>query len=135
MIRKEQIETLLNEIATGARNIDACVMADIDDKYFYIKQKKDPKFAKQIEKARVKWKRYRERGIVKHGLKVWTALAWSLQHDYPEQYGDKNYVTHKHTGEFNLKHTVDWSGVSKDEITALAKMSLSLESGNDAKAR
>lgn len=126
MHRKEQIDTLMKEISTGARNRDACILAGIDETYFHEKLKKNPEFARKVDLARMKWKRFREKSIARHGAKNWTAHAWSLEREYPEQFALK--TMHEITGrgggaiEHKFKAVINLAGIPREALLALARL-------------
>lgn len=94
-ITKETWDLLLNAIATGLTNKDACNAVGISEESLY-KRTRKPKedctpdeieFVESLKKAQIKFKLQHLQNISKAGSKHWQASAWILERKFKREFG------------------------------------------------
>ncbi len=94
MIKKEQLDLLMQAIKMGMTDTDACNISRISRSIFYAKQKKDIGFAEELSAARSKWKQSNMAIIQKAALKSWQPAAWLLERKFPEEFANRQRLEH-----------------------------------------
>lgn len=97
MLRQEQWDGFLRDVASGLSITDAAVNNRISRVAVYDKKDADKEFSNQLEQALIKPKSD-ALGLVKKASKtVWTAAAWLLERKWPDEFGLKQ----------KLEYTID----------------------------
>lgn len=86
MISDETWSFVLECIANGLSNIDACNAAGISKTAFYDKRNADSDFSDALKKAEVKFKLSNLRNIIKAGKRHWQASAWLLERKFKKEF-------------------------------------------------
>jgi len=90
MVKREQIDKLLQYLRAGMNITDSCDMVDISRDTFYKRQKKDSQFAKAVNKAGLECK-LRNIAIIQKAAEVsWQAAGWWLERKYSNEFALKN---------------------------------------------
>jgi transposase len=121
-LNKELIKEMSKYISNGLSNKDAAVLCDVSEAIFYrwmsdaeddIKSGKKTlkvEFFESIKKARIKHKAWHIRNINISAEKNWTASAWRLERQWPEEFGRKDRITHDGGISITVKEDTEFDG-------------------------
>jgi hypothetical protein len=119
MIKKGQLEVLMNAIKLGMTDTDACKIARISREWFYEKQRIDEKFAADIDATRAEWKQRNLSIIQRAAIKQWQPAAWLLERKHPDEYALRQKLEHSGKIKTESKITGITEGLSKEKMEAL----------------
>lgn len=87
-------KAIAEHVAMGVSQKDAAALEDISEPTFYQWIKDHPEFSKSLEKARMRCKARNIKIIQKAAITKWTAAAWHLERNYPNEFA----LRFQHTG-------------------------------------
>jgi hypothetical protein len=90
MIKKGQFDLLYKALGLGLNAKDSCIYADISGDTYYKRIKKNPAFAKAVEKATLQPKMRALANIQKAAAVSWQASAWLLERKFSDEFALKN---------------------------------------------
>lgn len=122
MIKKEQIDVVLESLRLGLNICDSCQRAKVARQWFYDKQKADKKFAEQVEDALLSFKLRNIAIIQKAANKSWTAGAWLLERKYPEEYALRQRLEHSGPQGGPIPVATAFADLSKMDFKAIEKL-------------
>jgi len=95
VIKKHQIESLLEAIEAGNNVTDACILAKISRVTYHTWVKEKEGFEDQVLLAEVKCKNKHMKVIQDAAQKTWQAAAWWLERKHKSEYALRQEVTGK----------------------------------------
>lgn len=119
----EIVKAIAAHVSMGVSQRDAAALEDIQESTFYQWAKDHSEFSEALEKARLRCKARNIKIIQKAAITKWTAAAWHLERNYPQEFA----LRLQHTGAkgrplIPSRSTVDLSKVDEPTLKKLAAM-------------
>lgn len=123
-------KAICDHVAMGVSQRDAAALEDIRESTFYQWVKDHPEFSEALEKARLRCKARNIKIIQKAAITKWTAAAWHLERNYPQEFA----LRLQHTGAkgrplIPTRSTMDLSKVDDATLKKLAALVADADSG------
>ena len=93
MIPPERWQDVIDNIAAGMNNDDACAIAGISEASFYNRKKDDLEFLESVKRAESEFIKTHVKKIATSNQ--WQSSAWLLERKYPNKFKEQKKVEHE----------------------------------------
>lgn len=91
-VTPQNLDQCVAGIAAGLTIGDACALAGIDRRTFWVHRKNDPALDLKVQRAYISFKLKHIKNIQTASESNWTASAWLLERKFPEEFGAKQSI-------------------------------------------
>lgn len=91
-VTPQSLDQAVAGIAAGLTINDACALADIDRRTFWLHRKNDPALNLKVQRAYISFKLKHIKNIQNASETNWTASAWLLERKFRDEFGAKQSI-------------------------------------------